>query len=327
MPSAAGTAREQRKVSIAPGRPLTSCGRRAVCVGRQIPTDSAATERMAAVTGSAFMQGTAMFFSWWPACASTPVGPVMAGAVRAGQAVTDRLTAMRFAIPPACKAASAEHSGGGGIRTHGPLRVSGFQDRRNRPLCHPSMLPARILNNLNTASTNHKRSGQSSAPAADAAHASSAAGDPAAVTRPSDRRHHAPGERGRPGVNGAGTTRRWRVDVALTRACSQSERQRESSQGAKREASKSVVIHADESRAQTSVHVPRVAERVSRSSRRNQRPGAGDAWTRPEFTKFLAGTGGDGVCIIALAQDGNGGRARTGKQRPDDLRPPEQPHL
>ena len=30
--------------------------------------------------------------------------------------------------------------GGGGIRTHGPLRVSGFQDRRNRPLCHPSML-------------------------------------------------------------------------------------------------------------------------------------------------------------------------------------------
>jgi hypothetical protein len=29
--------------------------------------------------------------------------------------------------------------GGGGIRTHGPLRVSGFQDRRDRPLCHPSL--------------------------------------------------------------------------------------------------------------------------------------------------------------------------------------------
>jgi hypothetical protein len=28
--------------------------------------------------------------------------------------------------------------GGGGIRTHGTLRPSGFQDRRNRPLCHPS---------------------------------------------------------------------------------------------------------------------------------------------------------------------------------------------
>lgn len=30
--------------------------------------------------------------------------------------------------------------GGGGIRTHGPLRVSGFQDRCNRPLYHPSKL-------------------------------------------------------------------------------------------------------------------------------------------------------------------------------------------
>ena len=28
--------------------------------------------------------------------------------------------------------------GGGGIRTHGTLRPSGFQDRRNRPLYHPS---------------------------------------------------------------------------------------------------------------------------------------------------------------------------------------------
>ena len=30
------------------------------------------------------------------------------------------------------------NGGGGGIRTHGALRLSGFQDRRIRPLCHPS---------------------------------------------------------------------------------------------------------------------------------------------------------------------------------------------
>ncbi len=29
--------------------------------------------------------------------------------------------------------------GGGGIRTHGTFRLSGFQDRRNRPLYHPSV--------------------------------------------------------------------------------------------------------------------------------------------------------------------------------------------
>jgi hypothetical protein len=29
-------------------------------------------------------------------------------------------------------------SRGGGIRTPGPVTVSGFQDRRNRPLCHSS---------------------------------------------------------------------------------------------------------------------------------------------------------------------------------------------
>ena len=28
--------------------------------------------------------------------------------------------------------------GEGGIRTHGSLRINGFQDRRNRPLCHLS---------------------------------------------------------------------------------------------------------------------------------------------------------------------------------------------
>lgn len=29
-------------------------------------------------------------------------------------------------------------SGEGGIRTPGPVTVNGFQDRRNRPLCHLS---------------------------------------------------------------------------------------------------------------------------------------------------------------------------------------------
>ena len=29
-------------------------------------------------------------------------------------------------------------SGGGEIRTHETFRPSGFQDRRNQPLCHPS---------------------------------------------------------------------------------------------------------------------------------------------------------------------------------------------
>lgn len=33
----------------------------------------------------------------------------------------------------------AKNGGGGGIRTHGTFRLSGFQDRRNRPLYHPSV--------------------------------------------------------------------------------------------------------------------------------------------------------------------------------------------
>ena len=37
---------------------------------------------------------------------------------------------------------STENGGGGGIRTHGWLPNFGFQDRRNRPLCHPSGLSA-----------------------------------------------------------------------------------------------------------------------------------------------------------------------------------------
>jgi hypothetical protein len=31
-----------------------------------------------------------------------------------------------------------EESGGGEIRTHEAFRPSGFQDRRDQPLCHPS---------------------------------------------------------------------------------------------------------------------------------------------------------------------------------------------
>ncbi len=35
---------------------------------------------------------------------------------------------------------SAKNGGEGGIRTHGGLRLFGFQDRRDRPLCHLSWL-------------------------------------------------------------------------------------------------------------------------------------------------------------------------------------------
>ena len=38
--------------------------------------------------------------------------------------------------PP--KVATATEGGERGIRTPGPLTVNGFQDRRNRPLCHLS---------------------------------------------------------------------------------------------------------------------------------------------------------------------------------------------
>ena len=43
-----------------------------------------------------------------------------------------------FFIPPEGFKSASPNGGGGGIRTHGPLRVSGFQDRCNRPLYHPS---------------------------------------------------------------------------------------------------------------------------------------------------------------------------------------------
>ena len=31
-----------------------------------------------------------------------------------------------------------KYGGGGGIRTHGPVKVNGFQDRPIRPLSHPT---------------------------------------------------------------------------------------------------------------------------------------------------------------------------------------------
>src|SRR5260370_28938374 len=41
--------------------------------------------------------------------------------------------------------------GGSGIRTHGSLRISGFQDRCVKPLCHPSKLL--IISNLSANSS------------------------------------------------------------------------------------------------------------------------------------------------------------------------------
>ena len=41
-------------------------------------------------------------------------------------------------IPPKGFKPAAPGNGGGGIRTHGDLRLFGFQDRCIKPLCHPS---------------------------------------------------------------------------------------------------------------------------------------------------------------------------------------------
>ena len=46
----------------------------------------------------------------------------------------------KIRLQPDGENAFARASGGwGGIRTHGCLHIGGFQDRRNRPLCHPSV--------------------------------------------------------------------------------------------------------------------------------------------------------------------------------------------
>jgi hypothetical protein len=49
---------------------------------------------------------------------------------------------IQHSVPPRAKLARerSRENGGGGIRTPGPLRVNGFQDRRFRPLSHPSSL-------------------------------------------------------------------------------------------------------------------------------------------------------------------------------------------
>ena len=43
-------------------------------------------------------------------------------------------------IPPEVFKSASPNGGGGGIRTHGSLRISGFQDRCNKPLYHPSFV-------------------------------------------------------------------------------------------------------------------------------------------------------------------------------------------
>jgi hypothetical protein len=58
------------------------------------------------------------------------------------------------------KTASCELFGGGsGIRTHGPLRVSGFQDRCIKPLCHPSRICSEALLRSVRAELCHLRGG------------------------------------------------------------------------------------------------------------------------------------------------------------------------
>jgi hypothetical protein len=49
--------------------------------------------------------------------------------------------------------------GGSGIRTHGPLRVSGFQDRCIKPLCHPSRICSEPLLRSVRAEVCHRRAG------------------------------------------------------------------------------------------------------------------------------------------------------------------------
>src|SRR5260370_22798112 len=49
--------------------------------------------------------------------------------------------------------------GGSGIRTHGPLRVSGFQDRCIKPLCHPSRICSEALLRSVRAELCHLRGG------------------------------------------------------------------------------------------------------------------------------------------------------------------------
>jgi hypothetical protein len=49
-----------------------------------------------------------------------------------------RNTAFSDAVNKLSEAAAQPSGGGGEIRTHETFRPSGFQDRRDQPLCHPS---------------------------------------------------------------------------------------------------------------------------------------------------------------------------------------------
>lgn len=44
----------------------------------------------------------------------------------------------------------AGNGGRGGIRTHGCLHIGGFQDRCNRPLCHPSGARTKVATEVDT---------------------------------------------------------------------------------------------------------------------------------------------------------------------------------
>src|SRR3974390_2492075 len=48
------------------------------------------------------------------------------------------------------------HGGGSRIRTHVPFRRSGFQDRRLKPLGHPSAIPINLLTKLYTPPTSFR---------------------------------------------------------------------------------------------------------------------------------------------------------------------------
>jgi hypothetical protein len=70
------------------------------------------------------------------------------GLIRSAQGCAPKPAALPLSLPgirgatTRCFASSANcprsNGGRGGIRTPGTLRFSGFQDRRDRPLCHPS---------------------------------------------------------------------------------------------------------------------------------------------------------------------------------------------
>ena len=111
------------------------------------------TEKLRECPG-AFPKGRALVRLW--ICGEDDLGPVALGSsvfeiwVRRGRCPSTSGAARRsncvLIRPFTMKIRFANCGGGGGIRTHGTLRLSGFQDRRNRPLCHPSFVI--IINSL-----------------------------------------------------------------------------------------------------------------------------------------------------------------------------------